>query len=58
MANFDQLNKQTRDWNNGISRTIDPTNSNTKYGTSEYWHNYWNNRTYKQNNGQYSRHYK
>ena len=57
MTNFDQLNKQTRDWNNGISRTIDPTSSNAKYGTSEYWRNYWNNKTYKKNNGEYSKHF-
>lgn len=56
MDRFELLNKQTRDWNNGISRSIDPT-AGSKYGTSEYWLNYWNNQCYKRNNGEYSRHY-
>ena len=54
---FDRLNKETRDHNNGIIRNIDPTKSGAKYGTSEYWQNYWNNQTYKQNNGEYSKKY-
>ncbi len=53
---FDKLNRQTRDYNNGISRNIDPIKG-SNYGTREYWQNYWNNQTYKTNNGQYSRHY-
>lgn len=28
-----------------------------KYGSAEYWRNYYNNKTYKQNNGEYSRKY-
>lgn len=54
---FDRLNKETRDWNNGITRHIDPTASSPQCGTKEYWQNLLNNRTYKQNNGQYSKHY-
>lgn len=56
MTNFDALNRQTREYNNGITRSINPTNGG-KYGTSEYWQNYWNNKTYKNNNGQYSNYY-
>ena len=54
---FERLNRETRDYNNGITRSIDPTASGAKYGTKEYWQNYWNNKTYKKNNGQYSKHY-
>ena len=57
MDKFERLNQETRDWNNGITRNIDPTASGPKYGTSAYWFNYWNNQTYKTNNGQYSKHY-
>lgn len=56
MNKFDMLNQQTRAWNNGISRNISPTTGG-KYGTPEYWRNYWNNQTYKANNGQYSKHF-
>lgn len=54
---FERLNRETRDYNNGITRSIDPTTSNAKYGTKEYWQNCWNNQTYKKNNGQYSKHF-
>ena len=54
---FDLLNKQTRDYNNGITRTIDPTRQCAKYGTKEYWLNYYSNKKYKVNNGTYSKHY-
>ncbi len=57
MTDFERLNRETRDWNNGISRNLDPTSSAAKYGTSAYWRNYWNNQTYKQNNGHCSKHY-
>lgn len=57
MTDFERLNRETRDYNNGITRNIDPTSSNAKYGTSEYWTNYWNNKTYKTNNNEYSRKY-
>ena len=54
-ADFDKLNRETKDFNN---RNVNRFNtSSPKYGTSEYWQNYWNNQTYKKNNGQYSKHY-
>ena len=28
MTNFDKLNKETRDYNNGLTRSIDPTSKN------------------------------
>ena len=50
-SKFDRLNRETRDFNN---RNVNRFNeSSKKYGTSEYWLNYWNNQTYKINNGQY-----
>ena len=55
MVDFDRLNRETQEYNN---RNIDRFNtSSSNYGTSEYWQNYWNNQTYKQNNGQYSNFY-
>ena len=57
MADFDRLNRETRNYKNGVTRNISPTSSNAKYGTSEYWRNHWNNQTYKANNGCYSKHY-
>jgi len=54
---FEKLNRQTFEWNNGISRSIDPTASSPQCGTKEYWENILNNRTYRQNNGQYSKRY-
>lgn len=55
MIDFDKLNKETREYNSYIH--YDTPSSSVKYGTSEYWRNYWNNQTYKQNNGEYSNHY-
>ena len=56
MVDFDKLNRETREFN---ARNVDRFNPSTpKYGTSAYWQNYWNNKTHKQNNGQYSNHYK
>lgn len=55
MDKFERLNRETREFNN---RNVDRFNTSAnKYGTSEYWRNYWNNKTYKENNGQYSKHY-
>lgn len=54
-VNFDRLNQQTREYNNtNFDRfnTSTPTNK-----ISAYWQNYYNNQTFKQNNGQYSTHY-
>lgn len=62
-VDFDALNKQTRDWNNGISRNISPTpsgrpGSGSRMKASDLLANF-NNYTYKQNNGAYpSRLYK
>ena len=56
MTKFDVLNRETHDHNNGITRRIDPT-SGTRYGTGEFWRNYWNNKTYKTNNGQFTKRY-
>lgn len=53
MRDFDRLNRETRDYNNGITRNISPTGGSAKYGTREYWLAYWNNKTYKTNNGAY-----
>jgi len=55
MANFDELNRQTRDFN---SRNVDRFNRATpKYGCTAYGLNYCNNQTFKTNNGQFSSHY-
>lgn len=57
MDKFERLNRETRDYNNNkeVNRF---SQSTPNYGSSEFWRNYWNNQTFKQNNGQYSRHYK
>lgn len=58
MANFDELNRQTREFNaHNVSRPISSASGTPKYGTPAYWQNYWNNQTYKNNNGQYSHKY-
>lgn len=50
---FDRLNKETSDYNNGITRNIDPTSkTNCKMKASDLLANY-NNYNYKQNNGAY-----
>ena len=51
MTQFDKLNKQTLDYKNGYTRSIDPT-SNIRIKASDLLANF-NNYTYKQNNGQY-----
>lgn len=55
MIDFEKLNRETREYNSRIHH--DAQSKNVKYGTSEYWLNYYNNKTYKENNGQYSKHY-
>lgn len=56
MVDFDKLNRETREYNSRVHS--DYTSTDTyKYGSSDYWRNYWNNRTYKANNGQYTKHY-
>lgn len=58
MDKIERLNRETQEWRNTfVTRPAANTNSAPKYGTSEYWLNYWNNQTYKANNGQYSKKY-
>ena len=55
MVDFDKLNRETREHNN---RNVSRFNTSTpSYGTSAYWQTYWNNQTYKANNGQFVKHY-
>lgn len=56
MDKFELLNRETRDYKNNqpVNRF---SQSASTYGTKEYWLNYWNNQTYKKNNGEYSKHY-
>ena len=56
MVDFDKLNKETRDWNNGVTRNISPTDNTHRMKASDLLSNY-NNYTYKQNNGTYSKKY-
>lgn len=55
MIDFDRLNRETKNYNSRIH--YDTSSKCNKYGTSEYWLNYYNNKTYKENNGQYSKYY-
>lgn len=50
---FDRLNQETRDYNNGVTRSIAPTSTtNCRMKASELLAHY-NNYTYKQNNNIY-----
>ena len=51
---FDRLNRETREFNNG---NVNHLNTPKKPVYSQQYQNYLNNQTYKQNNGQYSKHY-
>jgi hypothetical protein len=58
MIDFDRLNRETREWNNRScpapsQRT--PTSTGQQRQYCEQWQNYYNNQTYKQNNGQYTK---
>lgn len=54
MADFDRLNRETRDFNN---RNVDRFNRSTS-GNYNYFDPYkLNNSTYRQNNGTYSSYY-
>ena len=54
---LDKLNKETSDWNNGVTRNISPTDGlRGRIKASDLLANY-NNYTYKANNGTYSKHY-
>lgn len=52
MRDFDRLNRETRDWNSGISRNISPTDNCHRMKASDLLANY-NNYTYKTNNYTY-----
>lgn len=52
MTYFEKLNRETFEYNNGISRSIDPTSGSNKIKASELLANF-NNYTYKCNNGAY-----
>lgn len=54
MVDFDQLNRETREFNN---RNIDRFNSSTKSNYNHFDPYRQNNQAYKQNNGQYSSYY-
>ena len=49
---FDRLNRETRDWKNGITRNISPTDNCHRMKASDLLAHY-NNYTYKTNNGAY-----
>ena len=57
MDYFDRLNRETREFNNKNVSYLNRSSSEIKYGSKEYWLNYYNNQTFKKNNGQYSKHY-
>lgn len=51
---FDRLNRQTREHNNtNVDRFNQSTRSNYRYFDTDYY----NNQTYKNNNGSYSNYY-
>lgn len=52
---FDRLNRETRDYNN---RNIDRFNDSTRGNYNRFNASELNGRTYYNNNGQYSNHYK
>ena len=53
------LNEREKYWIKEYNSYIhyDVPSKSIKYGTKEYWQNYYNNKTYKTNNGEYSSHY-
>lgn len=51
MTNFDRINRATSDYKNNT-----PVNHDTSNGTRKSF-NYYNNETYKANNGQYNNYY-
>lgn len=52
MDKFERLNRETFRYNNGLSRSIDPTAGSNKRSVKDILSD-WNNRTYKMNNGAY-----
>lgn len=60
MANFDQLNRQTREHNSYCQippSQSTPTMTGSQRIYNERWQNHYNNQTYKQNNGEYCKKY-
>lgn len=60
MANFEQLNTQTREYNSRCQTPPSqstPTMTSSRRSYNEYWQNQYNNQTFKLNNGEYSRKY-
>ena len=58
MDKFERLNRDTQNYRNTfVTRPASSASGSIKYGTAEYWRNYWNNKTYKTNNNQYSKNY-
>lgn len=53
MDKFERLNQETRDFNN---KNVNRFNYSS-HDSSQSWIHYHNNQTFKQNNGQYSKHY-
>lgn len=58
MVDFDRLNRETSEYNHKncpapSQRTATMTGTQRNYNS--YWQNYYNNQTYKANNGQYSK---
>lgn len=54
MVNFEQLNRETRDYNN---RNVDRYNPSTKSNYNYFNQYQLNNETYKSKNGTYSNYY-
>lgn len=53
-VDFERLNRETREHNN---KNVDRFNESTKENYNYFDPYKLNNQTYKQNNGQYSKHY-
>lgn len=54
MANFDDLNRQTREHNSRLHSGSPTMQSSSSRRVSADWLNRYNNETYKANNGAYS----
>jgi hypothetical protein len=55
MVDFEKLNRETQDHNNKNVNRYNPATQQKIY--NQFWQNYYNNKTYKNNNGQYSKKY-
>ena len=54
---FDRLNRETQEHNNRNVNRFNPSTESNYSFFNPYQQNYYNNQTYKQNNGEYSRKY-